>query len=308
MTGLVCCVISGSSPRMRGTHAFNLANGLIGGIIPAYAGNTDWSYPLLRHSRDHPRVCGEHRNHRTSRRDTSGSSPRMRGTRDAQQAGYLRGGIIPAYAGNTLRFIASSPSTWDHPRVCGEHTFYDVFRRSAMGSSPRMRGTPEICLITLTPAGIIPAYAGNTYAAHYFRPVARDHPRVCGEHPICAANPEAVLGSSPRMRGTRTTQPTKNRQRRIIPAYAGNTSHGICRVMDTWDHPRVCGEHQCKKTERHLAWGSSPRMRGTHGFHAGLAQVFGIIPAYAGNTLDAMRDHASGSGSSPRMRGTRFFY
>ena len=133
--------VLGSSPRMRGTHVDGV--GLLRhlGIIPAYAGNTDWSYPLLRHSRDHPRVCGEHRNHRTSRRDTSGSSPRMRGTRDAQQAGYLRGGIIPAYAGNTLRFIASSPSTWDHPRVCGEHTFYDVFRRSAMGSSPRMRGT-----------------------------------------------------------------------------------------------------------------------------------------------------------------------
>ena len=165
-----------------------------------------------------------------------------------------------------------------------------------------MRGTPEICLITLTPAGIIPAYAGNTYAAHYFRPVARDHPRVCGEHPICAANPEAVLGSSPRMRGTRTTQPTKNRQRRIIPAYAGNTSHGICRVMDTWDHPRVCGEHANTANTGSNVIGSSPRMRGTPSLRRTDRPICGIIPAYAGNTTRWKRT-CEGARDHPRVCG-----
>ena len=50
----------GSSPHMRGTHAFNLANGLIGGIIPAYAGNTSRIIRSALGIWDHPRICGEH--------------------------------------------------------------------------------------------------------------------------------------------------------------------------------------------------------------------------------------------------------
>ena len=53
--------------------------------------------------RDHPRVCGEHRFRTMADDRMVGSSPRMRGTR-ARRA-VFRGlpGIIPAYAGNTLR-------------------------------------------------------------------------------------------------------------------------------------------------------------------------------------------------------------
>ena len=51
--------------------------------------------------------------------------------------------------------------------------------------------------------------------------------------------------------------------------------------------------------------GSSPRMRGTLG-RGGARRVFrGIIPAYAGNTLDALSVASMVAGSSPRMRGTQ---
>ena len=192
----------------------------------------------------------------------------------------------------------------DHPRVCGEHSRVMKSRSNCGGSSPRMRGTPIACRILSAPAGIIPAYAGNTETDATTATSTADHPRVCGEHLAYFKVERRYYG--------------------IIPAYAGNTAQGKLSHADVWDHPRVCGEHMPKASGVNVASGSSPRMRGTHGFHAGLAQVFGIIPAYAGNTPPCPGraaihwDHprvcgehtlsnriSSGlRGSSPRMRGT----
>mgnify|MGYP006915040211 FL=1 len=41
---------------------------------------------------------------------TQGSSPRMRGTRDAVDGLFHSEGIIPAYAGNTTRIPLGSPA------------------------------------------------------------------------------------------------------------------------------------------------------------------------------------------------------
>ena len=70
----------GSSPRMRGTLGTTLKHLLNRGIIPAYAGNTARSACSSRLSRDHPRVCGEHRLRAPWVDLPLGSSPRMRGT------------------------------------------------------------------------------------------------------------------------------------------------------------------------------------------------------------------------------------
>ena len=92
----------------------------------------------------------------------------------------------------------------DHPRVCGEHTKLGTFPRTSTGSSPRMRGTPELfddhgCFL-----GIIPAYAGNTGWLGSWDTFQGDHPRVCGEHHTLPFSPSCHSGSSPRMRGTPT--------------------------------------------------------------------------------------------------------
>ena len=71
-----------------------------------------------------------------------GSSPRMRGAPQAFQLLINAGGIIPAYAGSTLRLRDMADDMADHPRVCGEHSL-DM-------------NVKEIC------DGIIPAYAGST--------------------------------------------------------------------------------------------------------------------------------------------------
>ena len=213
-------------------------------------------------------------------------------------------GIIPAYAGNTSNCSLNPATSWDHPRVCGEHPAAMQAIGEVWGSSPRMRGTPP--------------------KSYQWCALSRDHPRVCGEHFSYAKWTPNTKGSSPRMRGTPVIRIRVPNRTGIIPAYAGNTLIVSFRFRKTWDHPRVCGEHEVVNAPRAVMPGSSPRMRGTHGMTEAAFRTEGIIPAYAGNTArwrhrwPLRRDHPrvcgehdwfSGvfelpEGSSPRMRGT----
>ena len=152
------------------------------GIIPACAGNTwsdTWPAPIPR---DHPRVCGEHVLNIDDATVTQGSSPRVRGTRVPQPTSLAMAGIIPACAGNTSLVLLVESFSWDHPRVCGEHSASIMRSRFSVGSSPRVRGTLASVVEVIGFAGIIPACAGNTALGMDFYLLLR--------------------GSSPRVRGT----------------------------------------------------------------------------------------------------------
>ena len=49
---------------------------------------------------------------------------------------------------------------------------------------------------------------------------------------------------------------------RITPAYAGKRSGISGRSKSLKDHPRVCGEKQCRRSNCYVVLGSPPRMRG----------------------------------------------
>ena len=131
-------------------------------------------------------------------------------------------------------------------------------------------------------------------------------------------------GSSPRMRGTLQILRGRHRDRRFIPAHAGNTCNRPCSTGTAPVHPRACGEHWYFSSNYDVDSGSSPRMRGTLGLRLGDALLRRFIPAHAGNTavlaptcpFRAVHPRACGEhdgdggdgdhrdGSSPRMRGT----
>ena len=147
---------------MRGTRLVENAGACPAGIIPAYAGNTNFPTFMAVNNGDHPRICGEHIRGGRLRRYHSGSSPHMRGTHaDIFDIGFQHG-IIPAYAGNTSRATNSTTGRRDHPRICGEHQARDTLYGTTQGSSPHMRGTLAACGVACIRIGIIPAYAGNT--------------------------------------------------------------------------------------------------------------------------------------------------
>ena len=290
---------------MRGTRNSRLHVYALSGIIPALAGNTARGACSSHTSWDHPRACGEHNTGATGDELESGSSPRLRGTREQPGRDGRERGIIPALAGNTVRtFVTFSPCR-DHPRACGEHMRCPDWRWRHEGSSPRLRGTPRPQTHPISTVGIIPALAGNTLSSGLWGADSWDHPRACGEHSSTSDDPLDEQGSSPRLRGTRVAARRQAAGRGIIPALAGNTAgpDGLARTC--WDHPRACGEHVAGDRFRQgLPW---------------------IIPALAGNTVPPplvssglMVDHpracgehamtlsalAFAAGSSPRLRGT----
>ena len=211
----------GSSPHVRGTPCASRCRGWSRGIIPACAGNTGWA---ARHSAvDHPRMCGEHDVEAPAAGCEQGSSPHVRGTREADPKTCESLGIIPACAGNTGRKVKPTMSMGDHPRMCGEHVaaVFDV--DLGEGSSPHVRGTLRAVRYWTRSVRIIPACAGNTFLSTVFFHLYRDHPRMCGEHLAFVACRRGVQGSSPHVRGTRDTCRETYWQLRIIPACAGNT-------------------------------------------------------------------------------------
>ena len=152
----------GSSPRVRGTQDRTGRHRHDPGIIPACAGNTVVFSNECRFSQDHPRVCGEHPGLLVLPKDTTGSSPRVRGTHPPMVLRPVPDGIIPACAGNTSTFLRSRSTARDHPRVCGEHSAMRAALLFAAGSSPRVRGTRAGRNVVHRMPGIIPACAGNT--------------------------------------------------------------------------------------------------------------------------------------------------
>ena len=206
-----------------------------------------------------------------------------------------------------------------------------------------MRGTHLPAGLAVACQRIIPAHAGNSRPPRSPARGASDHPRACGELATCPAsitNPtgssracgelntaDAInttnTGSSPRMRGTRGGGPPPWGHR-IIPAHAGNSDLEVPGTRQLSDHPRACGELTSSRLWLFMSPGSSPRMRGTLPLKAILIVVCRIIPAHAGNSIEAfdfaslIPDHpracgelsrrrsqaVEDSGSSPRMRGT----
>ena len=174
----------GSSPRVRGTSVCDYSAIEARGLIPAGAGNIlKLSVPDTARWA-HPRGSGEHPVSFTGRRYEPGSSPRVRGTFLIVINPGSNTGLIPAGAGNIRLQMRQRRKPGAHPRGCGEHVFYRLYRPLGTGSSPRVRGTWVIALGLLATRGLIPAGAGNMRQKLVALAWLRAHPRGCGEHQI----------------------------------------------------------------------------------------------------------------------------
>ena len=87
-------------------------------------------------------MCGELFSYDAATDRLTGSSPRVRGTRDPDRRGPLAHGFIPACAGNSFFNEYGFDSSPVHPRVCGELVVGEQALEVGPGSSPRVRGTP----------------------------------------------------------------------------------------------------------------------------------------------------------------------
>ncbi len=196
----------------------------------------------------------------------------------------------------------------------------------AIGSSPRVRGTPQKAEAVASLPRFIPACAGNAarLVEQCLSPTV--HPRVCGERKSRWRNLYLCSGSSPRVRGTQGDSNRCYPRPRFIPACAGNAFPIPRLIPPASVHPRVCGERWRVTDGRVRQFGSSPRVRGTPADETVGVGRSRFIPACAGNALSceprtsgaAVHPRVCGErekdchpssvncGSSPRVRGTHF--
>ena len=234
----------GSSPRVRGTPAIEAACPSRPRFIPACAGNSRGDRLRgLQNVGSSPRVRGT-RSVNARRRRASPVHPRVCGELDRHHPSAVLGvRFIPACAGNSRAGAGLRGLLPVHPRVCGELFNAKLVAAALAGSSPRVRGTRDLCHRGPGPHRFIPACAGNSDAAWESSSCDSVHPRVCGGTPrsfrgapSCRRFIPACAGNSGR-RGDAHAD-----HRRFIPACAGNSRWRRCWWTVKSVHPRVCGE------------------------------------------------------------------
>ena len=132
-----------------------------------------------------------------------------------------------------------------------------------------------------------------------------DHPRGCGENPVCRKSSRHVSGSPPRMRGKLIDFRVFLTFDGITPADAGKTIYHQVALCRRGDHPRGCGENFAGMDKPEGMTGSPPRMRGKPRPARLSRRWYRITPADAGKTGIFRPLPISGLGSPPRMRGKR---
>ena len=161
-----------------------------------------------------------------------------------------------------MRIQMLSFGTRDHPRLCGEKDFIEVFGVSLMGSPPPMRGKEKFSCMKKRWFGITPAYAGKSTCGVMQRACSWDHPRLCGEKSHGSMMLLKWRGSPPPMRGKAQRTFYSVMPVGITPAYAGKSVRWWKESRCWWDHPRLCGEKVLTGTKNDGFMGSPPPMRG----------------------------------------------
>ena len=167
-----------------------------------------------------------------------------------------------------------------------------------------MRGKPLNCISLFGTTGITPAGAGKTSKEELLQSLKGDHPRRCGENPMCYNNFAGNMGSPPQVRGKPGADTAVWAASGITPAGAGKTPKQILHGVQRQDHPRRCGENNGCPIIPTTWGGSPPRMRGKPDALFGWVVKKRITPADAGKTVQhemsqkSAKDHPRGCGEN----------
>ena len=173
----------------------------------------------------------------------AGSPPQVRGKLSSVFALIDKYRITPAGAGKTKRYTLSSEIPQDHPRRCGENSFWFRINPTAQGSPPQVRGKPTFFIFLPPFFGITPAGAGKTDKMQYHNYIGQDHPRRCGENTVWLSSHAISTGSPPQVRGKLGGWEGLSLSTWITPAGAGKTVLTLFDAFLMQDHPRRCGEN-----------------------------------------------------------------
>ncbi len=166
---------------------------------------------------------------------------------------------------------------------------------------------------------------GNANGLLVFAFLTTVHPHGCGERRKWTRRSISVIGSSPRVWGTRFPLASLFQLCRFIPTGVGNAKEIWFENGAEAVHPHGCGERAYFRHPAPPDFGSSPRVWGTRRFRIDNNAVQRFIPTGVGNARAASQSiyrlpvhpHGCGErsigyyiiitkfGSSPRVWGTR---
>ena len=254
---------AGSSPRLWGTHRRHAGLGDVGRFIPTPVGNASTANKPGGGRAVHPHACGERSATASQTWLSSGSSPRLWGTRHLYGGEDRKSRFIPTPVGNASARRLAGRRKPVHPHACGERKL----------STPRPAAAGRF----------IPTPVGNASASQGKNHPLPVHPHACGERFTGAVDSRLYNGSSPRLWGTPISRSHRRFPPRFIPTPVGNASSSIAAMIRRTVHPHACGERSGLMSRDSIRFGSSPRLWGTLRFDVqGLDQVR-FIPTPVGN-------------------------
>ena len=215
--------IVGSPPQVRGKRQYIPLTVGLSWITPAGAGKTITAAYAKILTKDHPRRCGENYLRSHVWIHAEGSPPQVRGKHFYGFISNCADRITPAGAGKTYYCLFRRYSFRDHPRRCGENSFFITSTNISLGSPPQVRGKLQSSLIRFSRCRITPAGAGKTFVYLYRFISFWDHPRRCGENLLGIPYSFQPSGSPPQVRGKHFRSLECAIYPRITPAGAGKT-------------------------------------------------------------------------------------
>ena len=294
--------LMGLSPRSRGSRSRSRTRPPTSRSIPALAGKPRPDCQELRRLAVYPRARGEAGHTTFCMSESTGLSPRSRGSLRCDQEGDRHDGSIPALAGKPDAPCLVCPRSRVYPRARGEARGAGGAARYRGGLSPRSRGSPDWCLSPWSSRRSIPALAGKPLPKPRTSRPTWVYPRARGEAPTRGRGSGSTTGLSPRSRGSRLCRSCPGCPLRSIPALAGKPTVADQQASQAKVYPRARGEAPKARSSPSANSGLSPRSRGSRGSRRPDLDPVRSIPALAGKP-------ASGTGSGgragvyPRARG-----
>ena len=229
----------------------------------------------------YPRAYGAARGQSREHYLAQGLSPRIRGSPTPQAVATLGQRSIPAHTGHS----SAAQNIWVYPRVDGAASSLQGLGSQGRGLSPRGRGSRGGTNRGRRWLGSIPAWTGQPSKA--FRSSARSkvYPRVDGAATERWISDGSPIGLSPRGRGSHYAAIVHGTSLRSIPAWTGQPHGATLHSYDARVYPRVDGAAKEQKQAELLAYGLSPRGRGSPARSPASRHIPRSIPAWTGQPL-----------------------
>ena len=272
----------GLSPPTRGNPSKPTSRQAALRSIPAHAGEPRGRKSPRPSPQVYPRPRGGTRHLTVESNGIYGLSPPTRGNRRPNRQRGIRRRSIPAHAGEPPRVEQSQAVGAVYPRPRGGTRKPPNQSRARRGLSPPTRGNLRRPVQPRFRSRSIPAHAGEPCPSYRRVVGSQVYPRPRGGTRSVCSTCQARRGLSPPTRGNPHRRARSVRQRRSIPAHAGEPPKSAPRPARVRVYPRPRGgtcSRSCSKTWR---MGLSPPTRGNHLRQSVRMICAGSIPAHAG--------------------------